>query len=57
MTQEFLDGLPKGWTKTERKLDVTAINLQDVSEEDLFKHGLIRVEKRTWTMKPKAEGS
>ena len=56
MTKDFLEGLPKDWTKTKPELDVTAINRLGVGEEALFKHGLIRQEKRMWTMKTAAEG-
>ena len=56
MTKDFLEGLPKDWTKTRPELDVTAINRLGVGEEALFRHGLIRQEKRMWTMKTAAEG-
>lgn len=54
MTKDFLARLPAEWIKTKPELDVTGINRLGVSEEVLFKHGLIREEKRVWTSK-KAE--
>ena len=57
LTEDFLKGLPKGWTKIKHELDVTSINQQDVDKDDLFKHGLIRTEKRAWTMKTAAEAA
>lgn len=51
MTNDFLKRLPATWIKTKPELDVTGINRLGVSEEVLFKHGLLRVEKRAWTYK------
>ena len=57
MTESFLARLPGTWIKSKPVLDVTAINKLGVSEEILFKHGLIRAEKRAWTMKTAAEAA
>lgn len=51
ITKDFLNRLPAEWIKSKPELDVTGINRLGVSEEVLFKHGLLRVEKRAWTYK------
>ena len=46
MTQEFLKELPKKWTGSDLKL--VRRNLENVSDEELFEHKLVRTVKRSW---------
>ncbi|MBO7399416.1 MAG: hypothetical protein J6V10_10020 [Clostridia bacterium] len=48
LTQAFLAGLPKGWTK--QKLDANKDAIKKESAEELAKHDLYCELKRTWSM-------
>jgi len=48
LNQEFLNGLPEGWTKCELKLDTTGINRLKVDSAALEEAGLYRPEKNEW---------
>jgi len=48
MNQDFLGGLPEGWTKTEFKLDTTGINRLKVDDATLEQAGLFRPERNEW---------
>jgi len=48
MTQDFLEGLPEGWTKTKFELDTTGINRLKVEDDVLAEAGLYRPEKNEW---------
>jgi len=48
LNQDFLGGLPEGWTKTEFKLDTTGINRLKVEDAALEAAGLYRPEKNEW---------
>ena len=47
MSQEFLQGLPEGWTET--KLALAIGKEQDISPEELDAAGLMRKPKRVWS--------
>ncbi len=49
LNQEFLGGLPQGWTKSLLHLDDSAVNKADPGDEYLASVGLMRKEKRTWS--------
>jgi hypothetical protein len=49
LTREFLDGLPKGWTREKPELDVSAINRAKPSDGELEEHGLMHKVKCTWS--------
>ena len=48
LTQEFLKGLPEGWTKSRLSLDTTALNKAKPSDDDLAEFGLMRKVKESW---------
>jgi len=48
LSQEFLDGLPEGWTKTKFVLDTTGINRLKIDDKALAEAGLYRPEKNEW---------
>jgi len=48
LSQDFLGGLPEGWTKTKLELDTTGINRLKVEDEELGRAGLYRPEKNEW---------
>jgi len=50
LTQDFLKTLPKGWTKSETKIDTSAINKLKPSNEELAAAGLQRKPKPQWGM-------
>jgi len=48
LSQDFLGGLPEGWTKAKLELDTTGINRLKVEDEALKEAGLYRPEKNEW---------
>ena len=48
LSQDFLAGLPAGWTKSRLELDKTAVNRLKPSEEELASVGLERKVKSGW---------
>ena len=48
LTQEFLGGLPKGWTKL--KLEANKDAIKKESADELAKHDLYCEPKRTWSL-------
>ena len=48
MTQQFLKGLPEGWTKA--KLTLVEGAFKDLDAEELARHALCRETKREWSV-------
>jgi len=48
LSQDFLGGLPEGWTKAKLELDTTGINRLKVDDKTLEEEGLYRPEKNEW---------
>jgi len=48
LSQDFLGGLPEGWTKAKLELDTTGINRLKVEDKTLAEAGLYRPEKNEW---------
>jgi len=57
LTQEFLDGLPKGWAKGKFEIDATEMKSLGVTDDDLQKAGLVRRANNVWSLPDPADAA
>ena len=50
LTQDFLASLPENWRKASLKIDVSGINADGPSDEELAEHGLAPKTKNVWSL-------
>ena len=50
LTQDFLATLPEKWRKESLKLDVSGINEDGPSDEELAEHGLVPKVRNVWSL-------
>ena len=51
LTVEFIESLSEKWTKLKREIDDKSIKETGVPPEELIRHGLVREEKHTWSIR------